>query len=57
MHKEGLVDFCGAFKIFTVIESAPGVESTRNEDRCSAVSVVNILKQRTFRTPRRKFEG
>jgi hypothetical protein len=43
MHSEGLDDFCRTFKIFTVLESVPGVASTRNEDRCSAVSVVNIL--------------
>jgi hypothetical protein len=43
MHSEGLDDFCRTFKIFTVIESVPGVESSRNEDRCSAVSVLNIL--------------
>lgn len=43
MRSDGLDDFCRTFKIFTAIESVHGVESTRNEDRCSAVSVVNIL--------------
>ena len=30
MHNEGLDDFCRTLKIFTVIESVPGLESTRN---------------------------
>jgi len=42
MHSDGLEYFCRTVRIFTVIERVPGVEITRNEDRCSAVSVVNI---------------
>jgi hypothetical protein len=41
MHSEGLDDFCRTFKIFTVIGSIPGVESTGSEDQCSAILVVN----------------